>query len=367
MAEPQRTSSTSTGSNNNNSPSQSDNGNGESTSRLVASIDQFLQAAQSNDPENAPCIDVPASIEASIQTVDFASQRSAQVALDSTDELKETARSTTSPVYSSAIQHDFRDLTIPREKPPIGHDTTKQNEDLSSSKTQKSSVHDSSQKITTFPHVLHMMLEAAHENGYDDVVSWQDHGRSFRIKDKKRLVTEVMPRYFNQKNYASFTRQLALYSFIRLTRKAGEDAGCYFHEHFVRGDPDRIRFIRRVPIKKAARASSDTESDTQSIKHAAITQGAVTDTQQDPIDSRRQQTTSEKRRKQDPVKLESKDKKVPSKTTSKAMAQRHDESTSRIDSKQSDDQESGDYSLLHSMDDGEEVDDESMAEFLSDI
>jgi HSF-type DNA-binding len=66
-----------------------------------------------------------------------------------------------------------------------------------------------------FPLQLHVMLSNAHAGGYNDVCSWQPHGRAFLVKDRQRFVGEVLPIYFRQSKFSSFQRQLNLYGFVR--------------------------------------------------------------------------------------------------------------------------------------------------------
>ena len=57
-----------------------------------------------------------------------------------------------------------------------------------------------------FPQKLYRMLEYA-DKSPDDVqaiISWQPHGRSFKIKDKKRLQDEVLPLFFSSGQYDTF-------------------------------------------------------------------------------------------------------------------------------------------------------------------
>jgi HSF-type DNA-binding len=42
-----------------------------------------------------------------------------------------------------------------------------------------------------FPHTLHRMLENAKVGRYEDIVTWQPHGRSFRMLDTERFVADV--------------------------------------------------------------------------------------------------------------------------------------------------------------------------------
>ena len=77
----------------------------------------------------------------------------------------------------------------------------------------------------TFPQVVHKMLTAVEEQNQEHIVSWQIHGRSFKIYDTKRFVSDVIPQFFNQSKLTSFQRQLNLYGFHRVT--SGPDQGAY--------------------------------------------------------------------------------------------------------------------------------------------
>jgi len=60
----------------------------------------------------------------------------------------------------------------------------------------------------------------------------------------------------------SFQRQLALYGFVRITRKDHPDRGAYYHELFLRGRPDLISRLFRTRVKGTgckAPASPETE------------------------------------------------------------------------------------------------------------
>lgn len=62
-----------------------------------------------------------------------------------------------------------------------------------------------------FPMKLHRMLGEAQAADLESVVSWHEHGRSFRIHQPKVFAETIMCRYFNQSKYTSFQRQLNLY------------------------------------------------------------------------------------------------------------------------------------------------------------
>lgn len=61
-------------------------------------------------------------------------------------------------------------------------------------------------------------------------------------------MTEIAPVYFSQTKFASFTRQLSFWGFKQLHRP-GPDAGCYYHEKFLRGLPLLTMLMHRVPPK----------------------------------------------------------------------------------------------------------------------
>jgi hypothetical protein len=98
-----------------------------------------------------------------------------------------------------------------------------------------------------FPEILYRLLEDATHDGASSggVVGWLSHGRGFRVGDKHRFAQEVLPKYFlGQTKWASFSRQLNLYGFLRIT--SGPDYGAYYHELFLRSRSDLHSFMRRV-------------------------------------------------------------------------------------------------------------------------
>ena len=121
-----------------------------------------------------------------------------------------------------------------KAEPTIQHQTTVQHHyhDFATSPPVKASADGSNQSKKSkggiafpFPSVLHAMLERADPEKFDDVVSWQPHGRAFTVHNPNRFVKEVMPLFFRQTRFASFQRQLSLYGFLRLTRKGPDHGG----------------------------------------------------------------------------------------------------------------------------------------------
>ena len=96
-----------------------------------------------------------------------------------------------------------------------------------------------------FHQKLHALLD---DNPFEDIISWQPHGRSFSIHKPDRFVAEVMPNYFKQSKFSSFLRQLNLYSFTR-QRALGPDKGGYYHKFFLRGRGDLCSYLTRMAVK----------------------------------------------------------------------------------------------------------------------
>jgi hypothetical protein len=113
-----------------------------------------------------------------------------------------------------------------------------------------------------FPLKLHDMLDYIDLNEPElaSIVSWQPHGRCFVVKKIKQFTSEVLPRFFDQKKYASFQRQLNLYGFNRIT--TGPDRGAYYHEMFLRSKKILCRAIYRKKVKgTGTRMASNPEQE----------------------------------------------------------------------------------------------------------
>jgi len=83
-----------------------------------------------------------------------------------------------------------------------------------------------------FPQRLYDILSDERNNAS---IGWLPHGCGFIIKNRKRFAAEVLPRYFKQTKYTSFTRKLNRWDFTRVTR--GPELGAYYHKFFRRGEP----------------------------------------------------------------------------------------------------------------------------------
>jgi hypothetical protein len=98
-----------------------------------------------------------------------------------------------------------------------------------------------------FPSTLHLMLQDVDDEGLAHIVSWEIHGRAFKIHKPQDFEQKIIPRYFNQTKITSFHRQLNLYGFTRISQ--GRDKGVYYHELFLRGKHFLSNKMFRLKVK----------------------------------------------------------------------------------------------------------------------
>mmetsp|Transcript_4289 Transcript_4289/g.6589 ORF Transcript_4289/g.6589 Transcript_4289/m.6589 type:complete len:396 (+) Transcript_4289:99-1286(+) len=96
-----------------------------------------------------------------------------------------------------------------------------------------------------FPIKLHRILTSGK---HDDVICWMPHGRCWKVLKPTVFERDVMPRYFKQTKYSSFTRQVNGWNYRRI--HSGKDKGCYYHEYFQRDSPDLCYNMKRSSRRK---------------------------------------------------------------------------------------------------------------------
>lgn len=90
----------------------------------------------------------------------------------------------------------------------------------------------------TFPVLLHKLLTDCEDKKYQHIISWQPHGRSFKIHDEKMFVERILPTYFFISKRSSFIRQLTNYGYHKIVGEENEDKDTYYHELFLRNRPE---------------------------------------------------------------------------------------------------------------------------------
>ena len=115
-----------------------------------------------------------------------------------------------------------------------------------------------------FPQKLHRMLDAATDDGFDDIVRWELDGRAFKVYKVQEFVDRVLPNYFKQSKYKSFQRQLNLYGFQRIGADGPAKKG-YQHPNFIRGRPELCPMVTREAGVGGVGGDEDGDEDEQQM------------------------------------------------------------------------------------------------------
>jgi len=84
-----------------------------------------------------------------------------------------------------------------------------------------------------FPGKLHDMMSYIEQWGLDNIVSWVNNGRAVYVRDSEQLVEKILPLFFGQSKFRSFTRQMNMWNFSRIVD--GPYRGAFVHPYFVQG------------------------------------------------------------------------------------------------------------------------------------
>nr|XP_022340869.1 heat shock factor protein-like [Crassostrea virginica] len=84
----------------------------------------------------------------------------------------------------------------------------------------------------------------------DDLICWDESGKSFHVFDQGRFAKEILPLYFKHSNIASFIRQLNMYGFRKVTNieqglKTEKDDLEFHHPYFQKGQEHLLEHIKR--------------------------------------------------------------------------------------------------------------------------
>eukprot|EP00529_Nitzschia_sp_RCC80_P014440 CAMPEP_0113452976 /NCGR_PEP_ID=MMETSP0014_2-20120614/7122_1 /TAXON_ID=2857 /ORGANISM="Nitzschia sp." /LENGTH=721 /DNA_ID=CAMNT_0000344361 /DNA_START=247 /DNA_END=2412 /DNA_ORIENTATION=- /assembly_acc=CAM_ASM_000159 len=111
-------------------------------------------------------------------------------------------------------------------------------------------------RVPNFPAKMHSILSRA---DLADVVSWNEHGRAWRVLKPREFEVKVIPTYFEHAKFSSFIRQANGWGFRRITQ--GKDRNSYYHEMFLRGLPHLCKMMKRPGVAEKQAADPDQEPD----------------------------------------------------------------------------------------------------------
>lgn len=103
---------------------------------------------------------------------------------------------------------------------------------------------------TAFTRKLYRMLDIEDPA----VIGWDVSGLSFSIRDEEQLDENVLPRYYRGR-VDVFRQHLSEHGFQRtLVTGGSRQIETFTHQHFIRGEPNRLSQIVRVPTNKRRRS-----------------------------------------------------------------------------------------------------------------
>lgn len=108
-----------------------------------------------------------------------------------------------------------------------------------SSKNMVTKTKDPKAPILTFPQKLMKILD---NDEITDIISWLPCGKVFVIRNRIKFTNEIMPRYFDQVKYTSFTRKLHRWGF----RRHGIIEVAYSHPNFRKDELTLCTTMRMV-------------------------------------------------------------------------------------------------------------------------
>uniref|UniRef100_A0AAV1T6J5 HSF-type DNA-binding domain-containing protein n=1 Tax=Peronospora matthiolae TaxID=2874970 RepID=A0AAV1T6J5_9STRA len=100
------------------------------------------------------------------------------------------------------------------------------------------------------PFLLHLHQMLRREDS--TIVRWAENGMAFQILDKDAMTSLVLPKYFKNKNFSSFQRQLNYFGF-RKWSKARAPFPTYSREHFTRDNYNQMSLVKRQSKKSHKR------------------------------------------------------------------------------------------------------------------
>ncbi|OQS01667.1 HSF-type DNA-binding protein [Achlya hypogyna] len=115
------------------------------------------------------------------------------------------------------------------------------------------------------PFLLHLHQMLRRES--PQIIRWTVDGKAFEILDKATMTEKILPKYFRNKNFASFQRQLNYFGFRKWSKSRAMHS-TYSRDHFTRDNFDDLVYVKRQSKsskkKEELTDKSDMESDASS-------------------------------------------------------------------------------------------------------
>ncbi|RQM18267.1 hypothetical protein DD237_000088 [Peronospora effusa] len=135
----------------------------------------------------------------------------------------------------------------------------------SSSSSDSSSSLSGEKRGWVAPFLLHLHQLLRREDS--KIIRWAEDGMAFQILDKEAMTSQILPKYFKNKNFSSFQRQLNYFGF-RKWSKARAQFPTYSREHFKRDNFSEMSLVKRQSKKSRKRKIASDEE--MPAKRAAV-------------------------------------------------------------------------------------------------
>eukprot|EP00742_Colponemidia_sp_Colp-10_P002810 GILJ01003004.1.p1 GENE.GILJ01003004.1~~GILJ01003004.1.p1 ORF type:complete len:691 (-),score=107.59 GILJ01003004.1:290-2311(-) len=110
------------------------------------------------------------------------------------------------------------------------------------------------------PAFLTKTFDILEDPSYENVISWNQEGDAFVVKNPNDFSERVLPKFFKHNNFASFVRQLNMYDFHKTRQE--NNANEFRHPLFRRGQRHLLKDIKRkTPDASPVPAPSQSQFD----------------------------------------------------------------------------------------------------------
>jgi HSF-type DNA-binding len=111
------------------------------------------------------------------------------------------------------------------------------------------------------------LMRFAESQGDNFCVTWLEDGKSFVINDPDTFARQVVPKYFKQTKFSSFTRKLYRWGFRQVNRGIGPDDPIIFgNEYFQRDNAEMMAKMRSITAASTRKQDQHHMPDMYSMK-----------------------------------------------------------------------------------------------------
>ncbi|KAL7515860.1 hypothetical protein ACHAWX_000933 [Stephanocyclus meneghinianus] len=129
----------------------------------------------------------------------------------------------------------------------------------------------SAKPSSNFASKLHAIL--ANRN-WNKTVTWLTSGKAFCIMDKEEFTQKILPKYFRESKFESFSRRVKRWGFRKVST-TGTHQLIYYHDLFQRDRPDLCVLMNGRAGQKIKNGSDDTTYDQDWFENEIVIQATL--------------------------------------------------------------------------------------------